>query len=154
MKEIIYLKGDATEPVGTGHKIIAHVCNNLGGWGQGFVLAISKKWKEPEELYRSMDELNLGDTFGVQVESDIIVLNMIAQEGYKCKDNPVAIRYGALRECFERILNYIVSFEEEISIHMPRIGCGLAGGSWDKIEPIIKEYFSENDIQVYIYDLK
>lgn len=31
MKDIIYLNGDATEPVGDGFKIIAHVCNNKGG---------------------------------------------------------------------------------------------------------------------------
>lgn len=153
MKDITYLKGDATNPIGTGHKVIAHVCNNKGGWGKGFVKSISKKWKEPEELYRSVGELILGDTFGVEVEPDIIVFNMIAQDGYRCKDNTVAIRYDALRECFERLLNYIDwCGEKDISIHMPRIGCGLAVGSWDKIEPIIKKCFSENDIQVYIYD--
>jgi len=25
----------------------------------------------------------------------------------------------------------------ETSVHMPRIGCGLAGGKWEKIETII-----------------
>lgn len=29
MKEIIYLKGDATAPQALGVKIIAHVCNDL-----------------------------------------------------------------------------------------------------------------------------
>lgn len=154
MKDIIYLKGDATNPIGTGHKVIAHVCNNKGGWGKGFVKSISKKWKEPEEYYRSMDELLLGDTFGVYVESDIIVFNMIAQDGYKNKYNTVAIRYDALRECFERLLNYIDwCGEKDISIHMPRIGCGLAGGSWNKVEEIIKTTLCSKDIQVYVYDL-
>lgn len=50
MKDIIYLKGDATEPIGTGHKIIAHVCNNKGGWGRGFVLAISKKMERTRRI--------------------------------------------------------------------------------------------------------
>lgn len=31
MKDIIYLKGDATNPIGTGHKVIANVCNDVGG---------------------------------------------------------------------------------------------------------------------------
>lgn len=47
MTEITYLKGDATTPQARGNKIIAHVCNDLGGWGKGFVLAISKRWPEP-----------------------------------------------------------------------------------------------------------
>ncbi len=52
MKEIKYIKGDATSPQAKGTKIIAHICNDLGGWGKGFVLAISKRWKEPESSYR------------------------------------------------------------------------------------------------------
>jgi hypothetical protein len=35
---------------------------------------------------------------------------------------------------------------------MPRIGCGLAGGTWDKIEPLIEENLSMNQILVRVYD--
>ncbi|WP_253732040.1 hypothetical protein [Listeria monocytogenes] len=45
MTQITYLKGDATNPMAKGNKIIAHICNDVGGWGKGFVLAISRKWK-------------------------------------------------------------------------------------------------------------
>jgi O-acetyl-ADP-ribose deacetylase (regulator of RNase III) len=37
------------------------------------------------------------------------------------------------------------------SIHAPRIGCGLAGGEWSKVEKIINE--TCNGIDVFIYDL-
>ena len=33
---INYLQGDATAPQAAGHKIIAHVCNDLGGWGYDY----------------------------------------------------------------------------------------------------------------------
>lgn len=46
MKTIQYLKGDATNPQVEGNKIITHICNDIGGWGKGFVLAISKRWKK------------------------------------------------------------------------------------------------------------
>jgi O-acetyl-ADP-ribose deacetylase (regulator of RNase III) len=49
MQAINYIKGDATAPISKGEKIICHICNDIGGWGKGFVLAISKRWKEPEE---------------------------------------------------------------------------------------------------------
>ena len=52
MARITYLQGDATQPQSKGNRIIAHVCNDLGGWGKGFVLAISKRWPEPEAEYR------------------------------------------------------------------------------------------------------
>jgi len=44
MTSITYLQGDATVPVAEGMKIICHVCNVAGGWGKGFVVAISKRW--------------------------------------------------------------------------------------------------------------
>lgn len=53
MKPINYIKGDATNPVGDEPKIIVHVCNDIGGWGKGFVMALSNKWKEPETQYRN-----------------------------------------------------------------------------------------------------
>nr|WP_078968142.1 MULTISPECIES: hypothetical protein [unclassified Streptomyces] len=33
---ITYVRGDATSPHGKGAKVIAHVRNDLGGWGKGF----------------------------------------------------------------------------------------------------------------------
>ncbi|GGJ45802.1 hypothetical protein GCM10010121_066360 [Streptomyces brasiliensis] len=44
MSEIKYVRGDATVPSGKGVKAIAHVCNDVGGWGKGFVLALSRRW--------------------------------------------------------------------------------------------------------------
>lgn len=40
---IHYITGDATIPIGEGKKIIAHVCNDIGAWGKGFVLPLAKK---------------------------------------------------------------------------------------------------------------
>src|SRR6516165_441272 len=52
MSDITYIKGDATCPRAKGVKLICHICNDLGGWGKGFVLAISNRWKEPDQQYR------------------------------------------------------------------------------------------------------
>jgi hypothetical protein len=35
---------------------------------------------------------------------------------------------------------------------MPRIGCGLAGGTWDKIEPLIRETLCAAGVPVTVYD--
>lgn len=48
--DIIYIKGDATSPISPGNKIITHICNDIGGWGKGFVLALSKNGKLPKKL--------------------------------------------------------------------------------------------------------
>ena len=44
---------------------------------------------------------------------------------------------------------------ENYSVHMPRIGCGLAGGDWETIENIIQRMFIDiADVDVFVYDLK
>jgi O-acetyl-ADP-ribose deacetylase (regulator of RNase III) len=53
MPKMKYVIGDATDPRADGSKqILAHVCNDIGAWGSGFVLAISARWKQPEDAYR------------------------------------------------------------------------------------------------------
>lgn len=41
MAKTHYIKGDATQPQTAGNKTIAHICNDLDGWGKGFMLAVS-----------------------------------------------------------------------------------------------------------------
>lgn len=157
---IQYVVGDATKPQGEGAKIIAHCCNNVGAWGAGFVLALSKRWKRPEHFYRDWfqrvgpDQFrkSLGKTQLVQVTKDIYVANIIGQEGVGRQKVP--IRYEALSNGFSRIARYVQQHPElNFSIHMPRIGCGLAGGSWSKIEPLIHTYLIQEGIPVTVYDL-
>ena len=157
MMEINYLKGDATAPSVKGNKIIAHVCNDLGGWGKGFVMEISKRWSEPESQYRawhrnrSKNDFALGSVQFVPVEKYITIANMIGQRGVKRGSKGVPVRYEAIRECLMLVAEH--ALETDASIHMPRIGCGLAGGKWDLVEPVIMETLVSKGILVYVYDI-
>lgn len=152
---ITYLKGDATKPIGDGPKVLAHIVNDEGKWGAGFVLSISKRWPEVEKRYRhwaggeKLPVFELGRTQIIVIRDNFYVANMVAQKGIRSKENPTPIRYEALRACFKRITQM---FNEEMEIHMPRIGCGLAGGTWDKIEPIIQEELVSKGYNVFVYD--
>lgn len=155
MAEITYVKGNAVYPQGEGNKIIAHVCNNIGAWGAGFVLAISKRWSEPEREYRSMSSTKrkLGNVQFVPVETDIVVANMIGQENIKANDYGVPpVRYSAIKICLERVLSLAKSMNA--SIHMPRIGCGLAGGQWEIMEQVIIAASKNFDTKIFVYDFK
>ncbi|WP_444994230.1 Appr-1-p processing protein [Aliikangiella sp. IMCC44359] len=154
---IQYLKGDATNPQGQGQRIIIHVCNDIGKWGRGFVLAISKRWPAPERTYKSLfqsdNKPSLGDTQFVQVEDSITVANIIGQHGVRSPRNktaPAPIRYDAIEKGLTSVANHAI--EKSASVHMPRIGCGLAGGSWGKIEPIIERTLTNKNIKVFVYD--
>ena len=69
MAVITYLKGDATQPQAKGNRIIAHVCNDPGGWGKGFVVAVSKRWPEPEAAYRAWHRNRAENDFGLDLDS-------------------------------------------------------------------------------------
>ena len=80
MKMINYLKGDATNPEISGNKIIAHICNDVGGWGKGFVVAVSKGGKNPSYLTESginREKTLILEIQLVQTTSDIWIANMI-----------------------------------------------------------------------------
>jgi hypothetical protein len=76
-----YIIGDATSPIGTGNKIIIHSCNDEGKWGRGFVSSISKKWSEPESVFRQSKTQMLGYIQIIHVNYDTYVINMISQRG-------------------------------------------------------------------------
>jgi O-acetyl-ADP-ribose deacetylase (regulator of RNase III) len=154
--EIRYRVGDATAPSAPGNKIIAHVCNDQGAWGKGFVLALSRRWRQPAEAFkawfREKGRFALGEVQFVQVEPDMWVANMIAQHGLRAQDGVPPIRYEALRACLEKVADK--TQELGGTVHMPKIGCGLAGGEWSHIEPIIVEILCGQGIEVVVYDLE
>lgn len=146
---IKYVIGDATKPQDNGKpRIIAHVTNNKGGWGAGFVVAISRKWEKPENEYRKYGQ-TLGDVQIVSVDKDLYVANMCAQDGFVSMDRPVALSYTYLVLCLLELR--VQARATAATIHMPRIGAGLGGGSWPVIEQIINECIP--DVNVTIYDL-
>ena len=155
MPLIHFICGDATQPIGTGNKILVHICNDVGGWGKGFVLALSRRWKEPEQQYRlwyqSQENFQLGEVQFVQVEPDLWVANMIGQRHiiYDEQGNP-PIRYEAVAAALATVGAKAV--ELHATVHMPRIGCGLAGGKWEHIEPLIQEALTVNGIETTVYD--
>jgi len=156
MTPIRYLTGDATDPQAAGPKIIAHCCNDLGRWGRGFVLALSDRWAEPAADYRTWAKLgtaggfDLGAVRFVEVRADIHVANMIGQHGIKQGSSGPPIRYNAIGAALAAVGDR--ALELGATVHMPRIGCGLAGGKWELVEPLILAALSGRGVAVTVYD--
>ena len=50
--EVKYVEGDATKPQLSGeHKIVAHVCNDVGALGAGFAAAVAERRKPFQDAY-------------------------------------------------------------------------------------------------------
>lgn len=148
--QLQFVDGDATRPIGGGPRIIAHVCNDRGGWGAGFVLAISKRWTAPEREYRIWFPKELGSVQLVKVEANLWVANMVAQHGYQQRGGRPPIRYDALENCLSVVGTNATTLGA--SVHMPRIGCGLAGGRWSTVEKLVRSTLVEHGVAVTIYD--
>jgi Zn-dependent peptidase ImmA (M78 family)/O-acetyl-ADP-ribose deacetylase (regulator of RNase III) len=153
---IVYVKGDATQPRGSGPRIVAHIVNDKAlSWGFGFARAIASKWPQAqatfrERVFKDKSAIRLGNTFNTEVGSKLWTFQMVSQHGYG-PGSTTRIRYGALKSCLDDLLRF--AMERQASVHMPRIGVGYGGGSWGLIERLIDEVLCAHGVEVTVYDL-
>lgn len=157
---INYVTGDVTLPQGEGKILIPHCCNDAGKWGAGFTAALDRRWTQPREHYQLWSTnpwpdrvpFDLGQViYSTVVAGDkIVVANIIGQHGVKGIKNPLPIRYYALQQGLISVAR--VALTSGFSVHMPRIGCGLAGGDWNIIERIIREELVDRGLDVTVYN--
>jgi O-acetyl-ADP-ribose deacetylase (regulator of RNase III) len=160
VRGIRYVTGDATRPSGDGLRAIVHCCNNFGAWGAGFVVALSKVYPEAERSYREWDKrfrdrgetLPLGGVQMVPVGDDVFVFNVVGQEGVGTRKGQPPIRYEAIRAGLATVRGMLEG-TPSMTVHMPRMGAGLAGGDWLIIERIVHTELVEHGIGVTVYDL-
>lgn len=163
---IHYIKGDVTAPVVLeGHRFVAHVCNNIGWWGRGVSGPIGDRWPTAKidflRIPPSQNAAGLGRVVYTTVQ-DVTVCGMIAQNNVRSASNPVPLKLPALDACLAALADNVTACQRawtvtpnpplRCTIHMPRIGCGLAGGSWEYIEPLIARNLTAFD--VYVYDFQ
>lgn len=165
---INYVKGDATLPkiIEGKRSIIVHCVNTLGAWGAGFVVPLGKRYPQTKEYYHSFLNSYKGNRFELlgtinlvaDVAEDTDVVNLFGQERIYpiMKDGKkiIPLNYDALRKGFSEIVSLYKTLDYSFTIHMPKIGCGLAGGDWNIVEQIIKDEFINKGIEVYVYDFK
>jgi len=121
--------------------VIIHGCNCFHAMAGGIARAIRVEWPEAAEAdnkTRKGDENKLGTYSSVPVNGheegayapyEVLIVNAYTQF------NPGAdVNYDAIRNCLRKIHK---DFPMDIQIGIPRIGAGIAGGDWQKIEDMI-----------------
>lgn len=166
MNKIEYVVGDATLPL-SGNTIIAHCCNNIGGWGAGFVIPLAKQYPQTEQMYREwhkvgvmgieyIDDLwrsikfELGETQFVKTYAGYVA-NIIGQDGIASHGSIPPIRYDALRKGLRTVAQE--AQYRHCDVQMPMIGAGLAGGNWEIIEQIIDEELAQKGVKTTVITL-
>jgi O-acetyl-ADP-ribose deacetylase (regulator of RNase III) len=133
---IEYIKGNIFDASNT-REIIAHAVNCRGVFGAGFALEISKRYPRAKQLY--MDKYRsegwkLGDIQKVGLAEKIIV-NMALQDTYG--RTGVHTKLDACKDAFNQLITF--AYLTDLGISMPKVGSGLGGLEWEKIEVVLIE---------------
>jgi O-acetyl-ADP-ribose deacetylase (regulator of RNase III) len=167
---IHHVTGDATAPVDTNSpRVIAHVCNDLGKWGRGFVVPLGARHPNAEAQYRSWHrhgfyyeptlynapeagpmtrvDFRLGAVQFVAVDRHLWVANMVAQAGLPSAQNPRPLSLSALAQALADVEAFAVRTGS--TVHMPRIGTGYGGHSWPMVEAVVGHHLGAVDAYVY-----
>jgi O-acetyl-ADP-ribose deacetylase (regulator of RNase III) len=153
-----YVRGSVTdvEDRAKGPAIVVHVVNDAtANWGgSGVAMAIMRRWPEAQDSFRAWAQnrsrFALGAVHFSDVGEEIHIATIVGQAGYGISSRP-RVRYAALRDGLDAIRRFAV--DRSASVHMPRIGCGQAGGKWEVVHDIIASTLSEHQVPVTIYDL-
>jgi O-acetyl-ADP-ribose deacetylase (regulator of RNase III) len=142
---IKYKKSDLLQAT---EDIIAHGCNCVGGFGSGVAGQIAQKWPEVRNAYLKQHNSHgwqLGFVQYVDVDNKIIA-NCGTQKEYYPRGVCHA-DYDAIKTVMEELKKYAECYS--LSVAIPKIGAGLAGGNWDTIEGIVQEAFGDYPVTVY-----
>jgi len=153
---IIEIRGNALEPRGEGPRVIAQIVNDKGrAWGGGFSQAARDKYPSAHDQFRRWAEegrgnLSLGKLHLAELKGGLAIASLVAQHGYGPSPVP-RIRYSALGAALSRLSK--LAAERRASVHMPRIGTGLAGGNWSVIRQMVDDSLAAKGIRVTVYSL-
>lgn len=119
--------------------IICHGVNCEGGFGSGIAGQIAKKWPAVREAYiRKFNEIGwiLGEVQYVFLPEDKCIVNMATQYSFGYGGGLYA-NYEAIEKC----LNVVFKFanDNNRSVALPEVGCGLGGAEWHLVDYIIRE---------------
>lgn len=148
-----YISGNLIELAKNGEfDIIVHGANCQNEMGAGIAKLIKQNFPQAymADLKTTKSDKNkLGTiTFATIIPTNLIVVNAYIQYHYKGSGDKVD--YDAFRTCMKLIAK---KFPRN-KIGMPKIGSGLAGGDWNKIENIIKKELKDLDVTIVEYDGK
>ena len=132
---IRYVQGDL---LASNLEVIAHGCNCRGVMGSGIARQIRAKWPNVYEVYKLKHQvmgLELGTILPIRTLDGRLVVNCMTQQSFG-GDGQQYMDYDAIERCIAA-MDHQVRDWGAAEIGMPKIGAGLGGGDWDRIEDII-----------------
>jgi O-acetyl-ADP-ribose deacetylase (regulator of RNase III) len=135
-----YIYGDILENPPEDTMVILHGCNCFHKMGAGIakrLVSVYPKILEEDKMTRFADKRKLGTILPITVEKDVIVINCYTQYNYGRGEE--LINYNAVYWCMVNVKQYLYSLDKPYELRSPKIGCGLAGGDWERVKDIITQ---------------
>lgn len=153
--EIKEVDGDALQPRGAGPKLVAHVVpdTNSAWGGNGFASQVRHRFPDVWTQFRSETFAQqrapaLGEVFIGAIGKDVTVAHMVAQRGIGASGSQ-RLRYAALAQCLSEVRAKAQKLGA--SVHMPRVGTGHGGASWDIVKELIAEELVDKGVATTVY---
>lgn len=134
-------------------EVIAHCCNCFNTMGAGVALAIKKQYPRAfivDNNTKKGDRKKLG-AFTKSIGTPTIY-NLYGQYFYGNYGGKSPIDYNALEKAIVAMKNDLLANNYTGTIALPRLGAGLAGGDWNKIQSIVEKHLCSH-WQVTIYSI-
>ena len=146
---IKYIKGNLLDAP---QNLIVHGVNCAGGFGRGVAGALKLKYPSVADFYydkHNTEGWKLGEFQLVALDDGRIVVNLATQQKYG-NDGKLYFNYEAAQRGLVELFKFAA--HHQYSVAMPKLGCGLGGAEWSKVEAIIKKLAGKS-LDVYVYEL-
>jgi O-acetyl-ADP-ribose deacetylase (regulator of RNase III) len=154
--KVNFVHGDVLKARGHETKVICQLVNDQARtWGGGVARNSAKAFPEAHREFSNWivsvpKNRRLGDVHFAPTNGNMFIASLVGQEGFGPSPTP-RIRYAALEQCLAKISRFASS--KSATVHMPRLGSGESGGSWDTVQEIVQDVLVADGISVTVYDL-
>lgn len=140
--------------------VVLHGVNAMGKFGAGVAKVMAGTWPSARQDYlRAFSEgrIGLGRVVWSAIDARRTVGHLVTQQDFGRIPGRVYVDYGAVAECLRTVAEAAVrgvpgtpARDGFGAVALPKIGAGLAGGDWARIEEAVERECGHLDVTVHV----
>ena len=144
---IIYKEGNIFD---SDANYLVNPVNMVGTSGKGLALEFKKKYPKVDKIYQvvcSSGGFEMGDILQVPTGDDKFVLFFPTKQHWRDPS-----KYDYIERGLDSLKYYCQDMDKCSIVAIPKLGCGLGGLKWGKVNQLIYNYLKDIDhVTFYIY---
>ena len=121
------------------HGIIVHGVNAQGKFNSGFAKQVRARYPQVYAdymLHYDCNQLQLGRVIYTTIYPGLVFASGVTQQYYGRDPSVVYVSYEAIAQVFADVKQKALAMD--LPVKFPEIGCGLANGRWERVQPLIE----------------